>query len=259
MTTPLRRAAPLLFVLFAAAAARSEPAKVAAGPSFASWQQGAWEFGVDAGVMIPTQKASFSHIVDNQRAYDLLANETVGDEVAEGFIAPPLPGSSMIAGTFKPMADFGLHAYRQWTPWLQWGLEGGYGIRRDLRIDNSGIYDPRNFLKLNYSATIVHLSAPVKIGKAYGSFKPYLLAGPGVYLVQERATISFNDADDPQLKPLEIVRHDGLHPGLNAGAGVEWRVQERGLIGLDVVYHKVFSGSVHSDFLLPKLRLSVMF
>jgi hypothetical protein len=254
-----RLAAALLLLAAASGRARSAPAKVMGGPSFAEWRHGGWEFGLDTGVLCPAHKSNFSHVIDNQRAYDLLRDESVGDEVAEGFVAPPLPGSSVIAGTLRPTGDIGAHLFRQWTPWLAWGLEGGFSFRRDLKIVSRGIYAAENFLALRYSANMIHLTAPMKFGRTFGAFKPFLLAGPGLYLVQERASITFNDSDDPQLQPLDVVRRDALHAGITGGAGVEWWLDERGLIGFDVAYHRIFAGSDRLDFFLPKLRFSMLF
>ena len=249
----------LLLLACSVASAQNEgEAQVNAGANFADWQRGRWELGLDFGMMYPTRATTFSHVIDNQRAYDLLRAESVGDEVAEGFVAPPLPGSSVISGRMSQLIDVGAHLYYRQTPWLSYGLDGGYGIKRTLRVQNRGIYVANNFLTLSYLGDIIHLSAPMKIGPAFGSFRPYLLVGPGAYIVQERASIIFNDADDPQLEPLEILRRDGLYPGIHSGVGFEWHI-DRGLIGLDVSYHKIFSGNVNADFVEPKLRFAVLF
>ncbi len=234
-------------------------ADLQAGPSFADAEWGPWEFGVDGGAMIPTRKATFSRTIDNQRAYDLLAAESVGDEVGEGWKAPPLPGSSVVAGTLKPLGAIGLHVYRRFNPWLAWGVDGAYGFKRDVRIDSRGIYLGNNFMKVAYRSNLAYFAFPAKLGPTLGPIRPYLLAGPGAYLVQQRAEISFTDADDAQLKPVGIIQQDTFRFGLAGGIGVEWRAPERGLISLDVQYHKVFAARDRVDFLEPKLRLSVRF
>ena len=257
----MRQAALLLSFLLivpAARAAEGAASDAVAGPGFAQWDRGPWELGIDLGMMYPTRAKGFSHVIDNQRAYDLLAAETVGDEIAEGFVPPPLPGSSVVSGRLNQLSDVGAHVYYRTNPWLSYGVDFGYGIRRDLRVQSRGIYVDKNFLQLNYSGNIIHASAVAKIGRAYGSFRPYLLIGPGAYMVQERAQIYFTDPDDPQLKPLPIIRKDTVYGGVHTGAGVEWRV-ERGVVGLDVSYHKVFAGSSGADFLEPKLRFAVLF
>ena len=231
--------------------------KAAAGPGFAQWDRGPWEFGLDVGMIYPTGNKIFSHVINNQRAYDLLAAETVGDEVGEGWIAPALPGTSVVSGKMNQLTDVGIHVYYRKNPWLAYGLDGGYGIRRNMRVQSKGIYDAANFLTLTYTGNIIHLSAPVKIGPAFGPVRPYVLAGPGAYMVQERGSILFNDGDDPQLLPLEIIRKDTIYAGLHVGAGVEWRV-ERGVAGIDVSYHRIFSSS-SGGFLEPKLRFAVLF
>ncbi|MFI5347530.1 MAG: hypothetical protein ACHQ51_14240 [Elusimicrobiota bacterium] len=249
----------LLLLSCASARAQGEgDSQTLAGAQFAQWEHGRWEFGVDFGMIYPTKATTFSHVIDNQRAYDLLVAESVGDEVGEGWVAPPLPGTSVISGRMNQLIDAGAHLYYRRNPWLAYGLDGGWGVKRSLRVQSRGIYVANNFLTLSYSGDIIHLSAPAKIGPAFGAFRPYVLIGPGAYLVQERASIIFNDADDPQLKPLEIARKDGYYLGIHSGVGFEWRV-ERGIIGLDVSYHKVFSGSVGADFLEPKLRFAVLF
>jgi hypothetical protein len=251
---------PLLLLLFTCGPARAQPteAQVLSGSDFAQVAQGPWELGLDFGEAIPARNRSLSHVIDNQRAYDLLAAETVGDEVGEGFVAPPLPGSSVVAGTLRPMPDIGLHVYYRWSPWLSFGFDGGYGIKRNLRVDSPGIYAQRNFLALSYSANIIHFAAPLNVGRSFGPVRAYALAGPGAYWLHERASISFADADDPQLKPLYIVNRDPVYFGLSVGVGLEWRV-ERGLFGLDFVYHKVYAGADRMDFVLPKLRCAVLF
>ncbi|MDE2510260.1 MAG: hypothetical protein KGL74_03975, partial [Elusimicrobia bacterium] len=232
--------------------------QVDSGPQFARWEHGRWEFGLDLGMIYPTKATTFSHVIDNQRAYDLLVAESVGDEVGEGWVAPPLPGSSVISGKMNQLPDVGVHVYYRRNSWLSYGLDGGYGVRSSLRVQNRGIYMASNFLTLSYLGNIIHLSAPLKLGPAFGPFRPYVLIGPGAYLVQERASIIFNDADDPQLKPLEIVRRNAVYAGIHSGVGFEWRA-ERGLVGLDVSYHKVFAGGVGADFIEPKLRFAVLF
>ena len=249
----------LLLALILLAFAAPARAEMNAGATFVEAETPDWEFGLDWGFIIPAQKKSFSHTIDNQRVLDLLADETVGDEVGEGFVAPPFPGTSVIGGTYNTMPELGLHLYRQVKPWLSVGLDGGYGIRREVHIDQRGIYQTKNFLQLNYTANIIHFDAAVKMGPRLGRFKPYLLGGPGVYIMQERATISFNDDDDPQLKPLPIVSRSAIHPGLAGGAGIEIRVEERGLIGVELQYHRVFARGDNVSFLLPKMRMSVQF
>lgn len=255
-----RRLLSVGLLLLAGLPARAEDAaaRFDAGPQFASWERGRWEIGLDLGMIYPTKGTTFSHVIDNQRAYDLLAAESVGDEVGEGWVAPPLPGSSVIAGKMGQLPDVGAHAYYRANPWLAYGLDGGYGVRSSLRVSNRGIYQSDNFLTLSYTGNIIHLSAPLKLGPAFGAFRPYVLVGPGAYLVQERASIQFNDGDDPQLKPLEIARSNAVYPGLHSGVGFEWR-SEKGLIGVDVSYHKVFAGGVGADYVEPKLRFAALF
>lgn len=250
-------AASVLILL--ASAVRADDG-VVAGEGFQSWKAGSWEFGIDLGYSIPAQKGTtFGHSIDNARAYDLLAAESVGDEVAEGFVAPPLPGYSTVVATMRPTADVGLHVYRAMNEWLDLGIEGGYSMKRSSRIDDPGIYRVSNFLTLEHNTAIIHVEAPVKVGPRFGGFRPYVIAGPGFYDVIERARISFNDADDPQLKPLEIIHRDGLHFGAVAGAGVEERIGERGLLGLELDYHKVFASRDRVDFLTPRVRFAVAF
>jgi hypothetical protein len=259
---PSRLRALLLFavLLLPCAAARAqdgEPEPVA-GPGFARWDRGPWELGLDVGMMYPTGSKVFSHVIDNQRAFDLLAAETVGDEVGEGWVPPSRPGTSVVSGKMNQLTDVGLHLYYRKNSWLAYGLDGGYGIRRNMKVRSKGVYDAANFLTLTYTGNIIHLSAPAKIGPAFGPVRPYVLAGPGLYMVQERGSILFNDGDDPQLLPLEIIRKDTIYAGVHLGAGVEWRV-ERGAVGLDVSYHKIFSGNSGGDFIEPKLRFAYLF
>jgi hypothetical protein len=256
------KSAMVLTAALAACAGRAfaAPGASSAGATYFDKTMGPWEFGVDIGLAYPTRKGpSFTHVIDNQCVYDLLADETVGDEVAEGFIAPPLPGSSLISASMRSSLDVGMHIYRRWTPSFAWGLDAGWVIKRDTFIDNRGIFRDDNFLKLHDDASIIHVSLPVKIGPEFRGVRPYLLAGPGVYIVQERATASFNDSDDPQVKPLEIVHRDGLHLGVFAGVGVEERFASGGLIGLEVQYHKIFASRDRVDFIEPRLRLGVAF
>lgn len=226
--------------------------------SFYERTSGPWEFGLDLGMGYGTKKNSFSHVIDNQRAYDLLAGEPIGDEVAEGWVPPPLPGNSTVAATLTSSADLGMHLYRRWTPWFSSGLDLGFLFKREAHVDDPGIYPNANFLALIYNTSILHASFPGKFGPEYGSFRPYLLAGPGVYIVQERAQISFTDPDDPQLGPIDIIHRDHLCFGVNGGAGIEQRVG-KGLIGLEVQYHKIFAGRDRVDFILPRLRFAVQF
>jgi hypothetical protein len=237
--------------------ARAQDQAVGSG-AFFQRVSGPWEFGVDLGYAVPTQKASFSSVVNNQRAYDLLNGEGVGDEVAEGWVAPPLPGESTVAGTMRGGADVGAHLYRRVNSWLAAGLDAGYLLKREVHVDNPGIYVPSNFLTLLYNASILHASFPAKVGPELGGVRPYLLAGPGVYLVQQRATIGFNDPDDPQLKPIDVVHRDTLRFGLDGGVGIEDRLGQ-GLIGLEVQYHRIFAGKDHVDFYEPRLRFAVRF
>jgi hypothetical protein len=237
----------------------SARAEMTTGATFVESQTSDWEFGLDWGMMIPTQKKSFSHVIDNQRVLDLLADETVLDETLEGFKAPPFPGNSTIGATYTNMPEIGIHLYRRFTDWLAWGLDGGYGLRKQLAVDARGIYVANNFLQLNYTGNVIHFTAPVKVGPRLGRIKPYLLGGPGVYIMQETATISFNDNDDPQLRPLAVVSRSAIHPGLAGGAGIDVLVGDRGLIGLEMQYHRVFARNDNVSFLLPKMRFSVTF
>lgn len=244
--------------LFLCAAARAEDG-VVVGQDFYRQEIGAWEFGLDVGMAYPTQKHTVTHVIDNQRAYDLLVAESVGDEVAEGWVAPPLPGYSSVTMTLRQTGDIGIHLYRRFASWLQWGVEGGWALERSTHIDDPGLYKPNNFLTIRYDASMIHATFPAKVGPSSGLVRPFAMLGPGFYDLQERSTIGFNDPDDPQLKGLPIVLRDGLHFGAVGGAGVEVAAGPRGLVGLEVQYHKVFAGRTRADFLLPRLRCSVAF
>lgn len=251
---------PLIGLLLAGlmSAAPARAADLEAGSSFVEARSGPWEFGIDGGELIPTQKVSFVHTIDNGQAYNLLANELVGDEVGEGWVAPPFPGTSDIAGTIRPLADIGLHAYYRVARRLSWGLDAGMGVQRETHIDNRGIYRDENFLHLIYNASIIHVTAPVKATLPLGLVRAYVLAGPGLYAVHEQATISFADSDDPQLSPIHIVDRNAVHGGVAGGLGLECPL-DHGLVGLELQYHKVFSSPDRADFVLPKIRFSVAF
>jgi hypothetical protein len=227
--------------------------------SSSSIQLGRWDIGIDFGNIVPLKRYTYSHDIDNVRVLDLLQAEAVGDEVAEGFKPPPFPGHSMVIGTMKPVGEIGGHFFYQWSPWMALGLEGGYGFSRAVFINDPGIYTANNFLRVEFFTQMYHFDAPVKFGQWYGIFKPHFLIGPGAYIAHERVRLSFNDSDDPQLKPQNVIDDSTIYFGIDSGAGLDIKCGERGVISLDLEYHKVFSPLGRFDFLLPQLSGSVLF
>lgn len=215
-----------------------------------------WEIGGGFAQSIPTKKNTFSYDVDNQRAYDLLQNEGTGDEVAEGFIAPPLPGHSTVAGTLRNSPEIDLFVYYHWRRWLAFGLEGGYGFRTNVHIDNPGVY-AQNLVQIKFWSQRSHVDAVARYGDWFGRLRPSFKAGPEIDIVQERVRVAFTDDDDPQLTPQFIISHDTAYFGLLGGVGLDLRLTAHSTLGASVEYHKVFSPLGRLDYILPKLNLSV--
>ena len=220
---------------------------------------GPWELQFYWGEIVPLKKNTFSYDIPNAKVFDLLAGEAVGDEVAEGFVMPPIPGNSTVAGSLKNFSEVGVQLFYQIHPGLDVGAQFGYGLKRDLYIDSRGIYTPDNFLKVEMQANIYHLNAPVRLSTSYGPWRPHLLLGPGIYFTQERVRLSFNDSDDPQLKPQYVIAHDTEYFGIDTGVGLDYAIGECGRLGIDLQYHKVFSPLGKFDFILPKASFGLAF
>jgi len=235
------------------------PAAAPMPPMTVEYPNGQWEVHFYWGHIIPLKKATFSHDIPNEKVFDLLAGEAVGDEVAEGFVMPPIPGSSNVADSLKNFSEVGVQVLYAAMPWLQVGGQFGYGIKRDPYVDSRGIYTPDNFLKIDVEANLYHLNAPIRAGTWFGRFRPHVSVAPGIYFVEENIRAAFNDSDDPQLKPQLIFSKQYQFFGVGAGAGLDVRVFNRGRVSLGCEYHKVFAPMSKFDFIMPKAELSVGF
>src|SRR5581483_4510051 len=142
-------------------------------PMTVEYPHGQWEVQFYWGHIIPLKKATFSHDIPNEKVFDLLAGEAVGDETAEGFVMPPIPGSSNVADSLKNFSEIGVQIFYLAMPWLQVGGQFGYGLKRDPYVDSRGIYVPENFLKIDVEANLYHLNAPLRFGTWLGRVRPH--------------------------------------------------------------------------------------
>jgi hypothetical protein len=218
-----------------------------------------WDFGLENGVFIPLKKGQYQHDIPNTKVLEILGNEGLGDENAEGFVTPDLTSRSRVSATLKPMTDVGGHLYYQWSPELQVGLEGGYAVRRSLFIDQRGAFHAKaTFLDIQYEGNAVHITPMVKWGRWFKWFRPVVGAGPGWYFFREVLKLKFTDPDD-SVAPLVLVDHTLQFTGVAASMGGDFKIGSRGTLGLSLQYNKVFGGSNSLDFILPKASLSVQF
>lgn len=216
-----------------------------------------WEIGVDMGMLYPMKAHQFSNSLDNGIVYNLLVRETIGDEVAEGFNAPPFPGWSTVSSSIKPLYELAGHVHYRWQDGVWVGLEGGWAFQRGTFIDSQGIYD-RHFLKLRDESGIVHAAPVVKLAPRFGRLRPSLTFGPEWTMVRQQTFVSFTDPDD-KVDPTIVIDKHNSYAGVLGGAGLEWTLSETGAIQASVAYHKVFAPGGKFDYVTPQLRLIVRF
>lgn len=237
-------------VLAAAASAASADSARYAGTN--------WDIGLDPGMIYPVSHREYSHVVPNSLDYNLLANETVGDEVAEGFVAPPPNGTSVVAATNAPAPEVSAHVYRRVGDGLSVGLLVGWSNTHSNFIDNSGVYDQPGFTRLGYSSWYIHVAPVVRVERPQGFARPFITAGPELNLINEHATAYFIDPDD-SVRPEDVVDKTHVFAAGVAGVGCDFWLTSNGSIGLSAEFHKVLSSGVNMDYITPHVVLSVYY
>jgi len=218
---------------------------------------GRWELGLDAEILYPTRKRQFSHVLDNSVYLQTFFPDPLIDETSEGFVPPPA-GISTISGTMNDTPGFGLHGYYHENDWFAWGLEGGWDFRKNLHVDSGGVFNTTPQLGMREDVETYHFSPVARFGPFKGNFRPYLSVGPDVSIFHYQINLSFIDPDD-FIKPITVVDEYDVAFGVNAGAGLEWRVAENGTLQLSCSYHAFYGSASVYDYFLPRLNFVFYF
>ncbi len=217
-----------------------------------------WEIGIDLGMIYMTKGRQFIHSINNQVVYDLLGTETAGDEIAEGMIVPPLPGSQDVVASIKPVTEIGGHFYYFSNDEISLGVEGGWANRRSTHIDNPGAFHG-NFLTISDEASLMHAAPVVRFNPRFGRFCPTLTVGPEWTRFYQRTKVAFSDPDDAYVPPMTIIDKGLSYAGVLGGVGIEWLASEAGSLQIGLTYHKVFASSGRLDYISPQFRFVAKF
>lgn len=191
-------------------------------------------------------------------AYTLLGNESVGDEIAEGFVAPPLNGTSQIGGTIAPMPEIGGHVYRRWSQSLWLGFNFGWSSTNSDFTDKEGIYNQPGFTRLGFSTWYLHMAPVARWQRPTGFARPFALIGPELNFINEHGTAYFTDPDD-SVKPADAYDKTHVFPGAVVGTGINFQLTRNGFLGFSVEYHKVASLIANMDYVTPRAQLTVQY
>jgi opacity protein-like surface antigen len=243
-----------LLAMLAAAAALPGAARAQSAKDY----EPTWDIGLDPGMIYPTGKREYSHTVSNQLVYTLLANETVGDEVAEGFIAPPPNGVSTVSGSNAPMSELAAHVLRRYNDnwWL--GVTFGWSGTHNDFVDNPGVYNQAGFTRLGYSTWYLHVAPVARWQRDRGFFRPFVTVGPEISLINEHATAYFTDPDD-SVQPVDAFDKTHVFGGAVVGLGYDIMLTQNGSLGVAAEYHKVLSLGPNMDYITPHVNLTVYF
>jgi len=111
-----------------------------------------WDVGLDPGMIYPTGHRQFSATVPNNLDYSITGSESLSEEESEGFVLPPLNGSSSIGGSISPMPELAMHVYRRVSDsWSVGALFGWSGVHQGF-VDSQGVYDQPGFTRLGFSS-----------------------------------------------------------------------------------------------------------
>jgi hypothetical protein len=218
-----------------------------------------WEFGLDAGVMYPVSGRQFGHQIDNEVLINMLnaQGEGLAEEVAEGFVPPPEPGSSNIASSLGTLPELAAHLDYHVDPTLSVGIQGGWDFRRSNMIDQQGIWG-RTWLQLSDQSWMFHVAPVARVGHTFGSVRPSLTFGPEWTVIWEQAEVDFTDPDD-NIPASKVVNQANSYFGVVGGVGLEWYCTQNGSLQLGVAYHKVFAPGGKFDYITPQFSLVARF
>ena len=132
------------------------------------------------------------------------------------------------------------------------GLEGGYstGHDYDFQLDPFTQY----WLAPSDNVRIAQLTPILELGRWFGTVKPYVILGGGLYNVKETVEANF-------LGYRYSATQSENFAGANGGVGLLVRVGDHLSLGPDLRYHRIFAGNKGFDFhyVTTSFRLAFLF
>ncbi len=141
--------------------------------------------------------------------------------------------------------------YRQVARSLDVGLELGYhglGTETTLIPDFDG--QPGVTYREDFSWSAWQATAAMRIRPSASPVRPYVTAGAGAYLLRSRDVIDVHDAAGRPIPFYQFRQTNAeLHPGINAGIGID-RLVSLGRVGFGVHarWHGIIGRSGIADF-----------
>jgi len=139
------------------------------------------------------------------------------------------------------------------------GLELGYHGLGTSTTRIPDLYGPGSSYREDFTWSAWQATAGVRVRPAASRLRPYAAAGAGAYLLRSRDVIEVRDGAGQPIPQYQFRQTEGeLHPGVNAGIGVD-RLVSLGRIGLGVHarWHGIIAGSGVADFFTVSLGLSL--
>jgi len=142
---------------------------------------------------------------------------------------------------------------------LDLGVEIGYHGLGTSTTRLPDLYGPGSTYREDFTWSVWQATAGVRVRPATSRIRPYAAAGAGAYLLRIRDVIEVRDAAGVIIPQYQFRQTDAeLHPGVNAGLGVDRLVSLGRLgLGLHARWHGVIAGSGVADFFTVSVGLAL--
>ncbi len=165
-----------------------------------------------------------------------------------------------IGGDFGGNGSVGVtaFAYRSLGGPVEVGLELGYHGFGTTTTRVADLYGAGSTYREDFSRSAWQATVGVRLRPRTSTIRLYVAAGGGAYLVRFRDVIEVRDAGGQLIPQYQFRQTDGeLHPGVNAGVGVD-RLVSFGRLGLGVHarWHGVIANGI-GDFVTVGVGLTL--
>ncbi len=153
----------------------------------------------------------------------------------------------------------GAFLYQLYPQW-QVGVDGGYNFNHSSKEE---IFTFQGIdIRLERRIEIIHAAPIARFGfwrsGPWGKlWRPYVQGGAGWYQVYQKLTFKVEANRFLYQQQLADASNDYL--GINGGAGLECELYPQGLVGIQLIYHRIFSTPSNIEYLSPGVRFSYLF
>jgi hypothetical protein len=149
--------------------------------------------------------------------------------------------------------------YRRVGGNIDLGVEIGYHGLGTSTTRLSDLYGPGSTYREDFTWSVWQATAGVRVRPAATRVRPYAAASTGAYLLRIRDVIEVRDAAGELIPQYQFRQTDAeLHPGVNAGVGVDRLVSLGRLgLGLHARWHGIIAPGGIADFFTVSVGLAL--